>query len=121
MELTQLKYFKAVAEAGKLAKASEQLYVSVSALSSSVSQLEKELGVALFDREGNRLTLNRQGKLRTGRYVHHGTQPNGGLSGRQPRSDLRQPPSLARISLLAVRAFFKSRRNRFPGLYASLF
>lgn len=70
MELTQLKYFKAVAEAGKLTRASELLYVSVSALSSSVSQLEKELGVPLFDREGNRLILNRQGEL----FLHYTNQ-----------------------------------------------
>ncbi len=87
MELTQLKYFKAVAEAGKLTRASELLYVSVSALSSSVSQLERELGIPLFDREGNRLTLNRQGKL----FLHYTNQVLNTLE--TARLDLQKEPA----------------------------
>lgn len=70
MELTQLKYFKAVADSGTLKRAAEQLFVSASALSSSISLLEKELGVPLFDREKNRLVLNRQGEL----FLHYTNQ-----------------------------------------------
>lgn len=63
MELFQLKYFKIVAECGKIATAAERLFVSPPAISTSISKLEKELGVQLFERENNRITLNRQGVI----------------------------------------------------------
>lgn len=69
MELLQLKYFKAVAEAGKVVTAAESLYISPPALSASISRLEKELGLRLFDRENNRIVLNAQGKIFL-RYVN---------------------------------------------------
>ena len=63
MELQQLKYFKATAEMGSIAEAAEALFISAPALSTSISRLEKELGVKLFDRTANRITLNQQGRL----------------------------------------------------------
>lgn len=63
MELQQLKYFKAVAEIGKISAAAESLYISAPALSTSIARLEKELGVQLFDRSNNRIELNRQGHI----------------------------------------------------------
>ena len=68
MELQQLKYFKTVARLGKIADAAEALFISPPALSTSISRLEKELGVSLFDRTGNRITLNTQGQIFLG-YV----------------------------------------------------
>lgn len=69
MELQQLKYFKTVAEVGKISAAAESLFISAPALSTSVSRLEKELGVSLFDRSGNSIHLNRQGQIFL-RYVN---------------------------------------------------
>lgn len=63
MELLQLKYFKTVAECGKIKTAAEQLFVSSPALSASISRLENDLGVKLFDRSNNRIVLNRQGEI----------------------------------------------------------
>lgn len=63
MELQQLKYFKAVAGIGKISEAAEALFISAPALSTSISRLEKELGVKLFDRSSNRITLNTQGQI----------------------------------------------------------
>lgn len=63
MELQQLKYFKTVAEVGKISAAAEQLFISAPALSASISRLEKELGMPLFTRTNNRILLNIQGKL----------------------------------------------------------
>lgn len=63
MELQQLKYFKSVAQIGKISDAAESLFVSPPALSTSISRLEKELGFNLFDRTGNRITLNTQGQI----------------------------------------------------------
>ena len=69
MELLQLKYFKTVAEIGKISAAAEALYISAPALSTSISRLEKELGVQLFDRYAKRIALNAQGELFL-RYVN---------------------------------------------------
>lgn len=63
MELLQLKYFKTVAEFEKISAAAEALYISAPALSTSISRLEKELGVQLFDRYAKRIALNSQGEL----------------------------------------------------------
>lgn len=63
MELQQLKYFKTVAGIGKISDAAEALFVSAPALSTSISRLEKELGVKLFDRTSNRIVLNAQGQI----------------------------------------------------------
>ena len=63
MELQQLKYFKKVAEVEKISAAAESLFISAPALSASVARLEKELGMALFDRSGNSIRLNRQGRI----------------------------------------------------------
>ena len=63
MEITQLKYFKAVAKTGKVVTAANPLFVTPPAVSTSIAQLEKELGVQLFTRKANRLTLNKQGEI----------------------------------------------------------
>lgn len=63
MEINQLKYFKAVADSGKITSAAKELFISPAAISSSIVALEQELNIELFHRTGNRLTLNRQGKI----------------------------------------------------------
>lgn len=63
MELLQLKYFKTVAEIGKISDAANALFISAPALSTSISRLEKELGTKLFDRSNNKILLNRQGHI----------------------------------------------------------
>ena len=69
MELQQMKYFKTVAETGKITTAAESLFISAPALSASISRLEKELGMHLFDRTNNSIRLNRQGRIFL-RYVN---------------------------------------------------
>lgn len=63
MELSQLKYFKTVAEVGKISEAANTLFISAPALSTSISRLEKELGTRLFERTNNKIALNAQGKI----------------------------------------------------------
>lgn len=63
MELLQLRYFKKVAETGKISTAARELYISAPALSATISRLEKELGMQLFDRQANRIVLNAQGEI----------------------------------------------------------
>lgn len=63
MNLTTLKYFIEVASLGSITKAAKEAYVSQSAVSKTIKQLENEIGVKLFDREGRTIQLNQQGKL----------------------------------------------------------
>ena len=69
MELQQLKYFKTVAQIGKISDAAEALFISAPALSTSIARLERELGISLFDRTNNRIILNQQGEIFL-RYVN---------------------------------------------------
>lgn len=62
MELRQLEYFLAIAECGNIAEASRKLHVSSPALSTTLKDLERELGFNLFDRNGRRLAINESGK-----------------------------------------------------------
>ncbi|KGR77206.1 LysR family transcriptional regulator [Ureibacillus sinduriensis] len=63
MEIQQLEYFKIVAEMQHMTHAAEQLNISQPALSKSISNIELEIGVPLFDRQGRSISLNRYGKL----------------------------------------------------------
>ncbi len=61
MTIQQLNYVIAISEMGSLNKASEILYVSQPSLSSSVQELEKELGITIFNRSGRGVTLTNDG------------------------------------------------------------
>lgn len=63
MEIQQLEYFKVVAETEHMTHAAELLNISQPALSKSISNIEQEIGVPLFDRQGRSIALNRYGKL----------------------------------------------------------
>ena len=63
MELRQLRYFVAVADTLNFSRASESLYVSQSALSKQVAELEQELGVLLLERDKRSVRLTRAGEL----------------------------------------------------------
>ena len=62
MELTQLKYFQAMAKCRHFTQAAEEMAVSQSALSRSIQKLEQELGVTLFERHGRTSDLTEAGQ-----------------------------------------------------------
>lgn len=62
MELRQLRVFVAIAEEGTFTAASDRLMVVQSAISATVRALERELGVALFDRTTRRVELTDAGR-----------------------------------------------------------
>lgn len=63
MDWHQLNYFQALAKIGNFSKAAEELVLSQSALSRSISRLEEELGVPLFERKSRGVALNRYGEI----------------------------------------------------------
>ncbi|MHC1761278.1 MAG: LysR family transcriptional regulator [Negativicutes bacterium] len=67
MELSQLKYFKALAETEHLAHTAEKLFISGPALSATITRLERELGTTLFDHVGRNIQLNERGSV----YLYH--------------------------------------------------
>jgi DNA-binding transcriptional LysR family regulator len=62
VELRQLATFVAVAEEGSFTRAADRLHVVQSAVSAGVRNLEKELGVMLFDRSTHRVKLTDAGR-----------------------------------------------------------
>lgn len=63
MDLNQLYQFVTVAETENVTQAAHKLYITQPALSRSISRLETELEVKLFDRRANTLILNENGRL----------------------------------------------------------
>lgn len=62
MDISQLQYFIVAAREEHMTKASEMLNLSQSALSRSITALERELGLSLFDREKRSIRLNKYGR-----------------------------------------------------------
>ncbi len=62
VELRQLVTFVAVAEEGSFTRAAERLHVVQSAVSAGIRNLERELGVELFDRSTHRVALTDAGR-----------------------------------------------------------
>ena len=63
MNLRQLYYFKPIAELEHYTRAAEKLYVSQSSLSHAIHELETELRVKLFSRQGRNVKLTKHGEL----------------------------------------------------------
>jgi DNA-binding transcriptional LysR family regulator len=62
MNLRQALTFVTVAELGTVSKAALQLRIAQPALSRQIIDLERELGLRLFDRVGRRLLLTGEGE-----------------------------------------------------------
>ena len=60
--LTQLQYFKELAERQHLTQTANHLMISAPSLSATIARLEKEIGCQLFNREGRNIYLNDQGR-----------------------------------------------------------
>jgi DNA-binding transcriptional LysR family regulator len=62
VDIQALQTFVAVAEQASISRAAESLHLTQPAVSKRIASLEAELGTALFDRIGRRLTLNEAGR-----------------------------------------------------------
>ena len=61
MRLQQLRYIIAIAESGSINAAAHSLFVSQSSLSVIVHDLERELGVQIFERSSRGISLTSDG------------------------------------------------------------
>jgi len=68
IDLNKLHTFFAVAEQGGVTAASRELSITPSAVSQSLSSLEKSLGLMLFNRVGRKLVLTREGQVLRRRF-----------------------------------------------------
>jgi len=62
MTLNQIIYFQKIAELGNMGRAARVLNVSQPSLSVAISNLEKELNLSLFLRDGHKLELSSEGR-----------------------------------------------------------
>lgn len=70
MTLQQLHYVITISETGSLNKASEILYIAQPSLTSTIKDLENELGITIFHRSGRGVTLTNDGV----EFVSHARQ-----------------------------------------------
>ena len=63
MNLQHLRYFLAVARTGSFTQAARQMNVTQPTVSSAVSELEKSMGVQLFNRDNRHVALTTEGRL----------------------------------------------------------
>lgn len=63
MNLSQLNYFKKLAEVLHYTRAAQELFITQPTLSGAISSLEKELGAPLFERNGRSVLLTPYGEV----------------------------------------------------------
>lgn len=63
MTLRHFRIFKSVAESGSFTKAAEQLYITQSAVSHAIRELEERAGTLLFDRLSRSIRITESGRL----------------------------------------------------------
>lgn len=63
MDLLQLQYFRTIARTENLTKAAQLLFVTQPNLSASITRLEDDLGVSLFNRRKGKIVLTATGRI----------------------------------------------------------
>jgi LysR family transcriptional activator of glutamate synthase operon len=120
MELRHLRYFEAVARHSHVTRAAAELHIAQPALSKQISQLEQELGVALFDRVGRNVRLTEAGEALLPHARAVMAQVEAGRAEMAERIGLRRgragvgaPPTVGTQLLPPVLAAFN---RRYPGI-----
>jgi DNA-binding transcriptional LysR family regulator len=122
MDLFQLHYFQTVARLEHVTRAAEELRVAQPALSKTIARLEAELGMALFDRLGRRVSLNACGRA----FLRHVERVFRELEdGRQELADLggleRGTVTVAATTLRLLPDLLGAFLDRHPGVKFRLF
>lgn len=117
MDIMHLRHFQVAAQKENLTRAAEALHISQPALSVSLSKLEKELGVQLFDRVGRRIQLNSFGKIYID-YVEEALQSldTGARELGSAAMTEKQRISLCAVSLQMVQGLLSDFQVAFPNI-----
>ena len=62
MTLQQLKYVTTIANIGSISEAAKWLFVSQPSLTKAIKELEKEMGITIFDRTNKGITVSKEGE-----------------------------------------------------------
>ena len=62
MTLQQLKYVTTIANIGSISEAAKRLFVSQPSLTKAIKELEKEMGIPIFDRTNKGITVSKEGE-----------------------------------------------------------
>ena len=113
VKLELYRVFQEVARMGNISAAAQNLYISQSAVSQSIKQLEEQLQVRLFSRSTRGVVLTSEGKMLLD-YVSHGL----GLiqCGEEKLAQSRQLLTGELIFMLGLFLYEPFRADRFDGL-----
>jgi LysR family transcriptional activator of nhaA len=108
LNLKHLRYFWAVASQGSIARAAEDLFVTPQTISGQLRELEDQIGVKLFQRDGRQLALTDSGRMvfsYADEMFRLGLELQDVLAGRTPGSVIRVKVGIAQVvpKLLAYR------------------
>lgn len=125
VSLKQIRYFIAAADSGQISHAAVELNVSQSAVTGAIQQLESVLGVRLFDRHPNGVTLTPEGS----RFLLHGRNVLAALEEamRVSRSSTATASGTVRVGVsYTVAGYFLPRHHArfartFPGVTLDLY
>jgi DNA-binding transcriptional LysR family regulator len=126
MDLTDLHIFRSVVQAGGITRAAEKLNRVQSNVTTRVRQLEAELGVELFIRNGKKLHLSPAGKLLLdyadrlldladeAREAVHDAKPRGllRLGSMESTASIRLPPAITAICRVTPRSLWSCASGR---------
>lgn len=62
MTLQQLRYITTVADTGTITEAAKKLYISQPSLTNAIHELEKEMGITIFNRTNKGIFISREGE-----------------------------------------------------------
>lgn len=117
MKLHQLRYFQCLSHYLHYRKASEALYISQPTLSFAIKELEKELVVALFKKEGRTIQLFQEGKIFLD-YVSKSLQIlDAGIHAIQPKKKLKFHLFLLSLIVFLYLLSFIYKKNNLKSTY----
>ena len=62
MTLQQLRYITTVADTGTITEAAKKLYISQPSLTNAIHELEKEMGITIFNRTNKGISISKEGE-----------------------------------------------------------
>ncbi|GAA2785826.1 LysR substrate-binding domain-containing protein [Kitasatospora sp. CM 4170] len=120
MDLPALRCFQVVARYEHISRAAEELRVAQPSVSRTISRLEAELGVRLFDRRGRRIHLNEHGASFLRRVDRALRELDDGLRELADAAERNRRVTLAAETLLTVTALLVRFRDAHPGIEVRL-